>query len=85
MTSTPKDERRDQLIACASAVAKLAKHRKIEPVHVRLVRDDLEIRSVVDTSVKHWTQLTQPVHRGERASSELHRERVVPALSSWTE
>lgn len=41
MASTSEAERRAQLIACAEAVAKLAKHREIEAVHVRLVRADL--------------------------------------------
>jgi len=55
MASTLKDERRDQLVACAEAVAKLAKYRKIEAVKARLVRRDLQIRRVLDTIVRRWT------------------------------
>src|SRR5215472_2680059 len=51
------NERRDQLVACAEAVAKLAKHREIEAVHARLVRHDLEIRRVLDAIVRRWTLL----------------------------
>ena len=64
MASTPKDERerererRYQLLACAKAVAKLAKHRKVEPLKARDVKYDLEIRRVLDTIVRRWTSLT---------------------------
>ena len=62
MTSTPKDERererRDQLVACAETVAKLAKHREIEAANAPLVRYDLEVRRVLDTIVRRWTLLT---------------------------
>ena len=82
MASTPEAERRAQLIGCAEAVAKLAKHRKIEPVHVRLVRADLEIRPVVDTIVRRWTRLTPTRFISTAAANtrgaKLHREHVVP-------
>jgi hypothetical protein len=61
-------ERRDQLIACAEAVASLAKHREIEPVHVSFVRTDLEIRPVLETIVRRWSRLTPPhyISTGEK-------------------
>ena len=82
MASTPEAERRAQLIACAEAVAKLAKHRKIEPVHVNLVRDDVEFRPVLDTIVRRWTRLTPTRFISAAAANargaKLHREHVVP-------
>ena len=82
MASILEAERRAQLIACAEAVAKLAKHRKIEPVHVSLVRDDLEIRPVLDTIVRRWTRLTPTRFISTAAAktrgAKPHREHVVP-------
>jgi hypothetical protein len=82
MASTPVAERRAQLLACAEAVAKLATHREIEPVHVRFVRDDLEIRRVLDTVVRRWTLLTPTRFVSTAAANthgaKLHREHVVP-------
>ena len=81
MASTPEAERRAQLIACAEAVAKLAKNRGIEPLPATLVRADLEIRPVLDTIVRRWTRLT-PTHytsaAAKRRGARLHREHVVP-------
>lgn len=81
MASTHEAERRAQLIACAEAVARLAKHRGIEPLPATLVRADLEIRSVLDTIVRRWTRLT-PTHytsaASKRLGAKLHREHVVP-------
>jgi hypothetical protein len=82
MASTPQAERRSQLIACAEAVAKLAKHREIEPVLAQLVRDDLEIRRVLDTIVRRWTRLTPTRFISTAAANtrgaKPHREHVVP-------
>jgi hypothetical protein len=76
-------ERREQLVACAAAVAKLAKHRKIEAIHARLVRHDLEIRRVLDTIVRRWTLLTPPRFISTGASNmsgaKRHLEHVVPS------
>jgi hypothetical protein len=73
MASTLEAERRDQLLECAEAVAKLAKHREIEPIRAHLVRHDLEYRRVLEAIVRRWTKLT-PIRydqpwRGERARS----------------
>jgi hypothetical protein len=82
MASTSKAERRDQLLACAEAVAKLATHRGIEPVRAHLVRHDREYRRVLDTIVRRWTKLT-PTHFISTGAANprgalLHREHVVP-------
>jgi hypothetical protein len=81
MARTLEAERRTQLIACAEAVARLAKHREIEAVHVTFVKHDLEIRPVLDTIVRRWTRLT-PTHyistAAKRRGAKLHREHVVP-------
>ena len=77
----PGGERRAQLIACAEAVARLARHREIEAVHVTFVKHDLEIRPVLDTIVRRWTRLT-PTHyistAAKKRGATLHREHVVP-------
>jgi len=82
MATTPVAERRAQLIACAEAVAKLAKHRKIQPIPATLVRDDLEIRSVLDTVVRRWTLLTPTSFISTAAANKRgakpQREHVVP-------
>src|SRR5215211_2344227 len=82
MASTLEAERRAQLIACAEAVAKLATHRKIKAVHVTFVKDDLEIRPVLDTIVRRWTRLTPTRFISTAAANtrgaKLHREHVVP-------
>jgi hypothetical protein len=82
MASTLQDERRAQLVACAEAVAKLAKHQQIEAVRAGLVKDDLEIRRVLDTIVRRWSRLTptswiSSAARNPRGAT-LHREHVVP-------
>src|SRR5215472_7901258 len=77
------NERRDQLVACAEAVAKLAKHREIEAVHARLVRHDLEIRRVLDAIVRRWTLLIPSRFISTGASNmpgaKRHLEHVVPS------
>jgi hypothetical protein len=82
MASTSEAERRDQLLACAEAVAKLATHHGIEPVRSHLVRHDREIRRVLDTIVRRWTKLTPPrfisAGAGEARGAPLHLEHVVP-------
>jgi hypothetical protein len=82
MASNPEAERRAQLIASAEAVAKLAKHREIEPILARLQTEDLEIRYVLETIVRRWTRLT-PTHFISTGAAKLrrakpHREHVVP-------
>ena len=75
-------ERKDQLVACAKAVANLAEYPKIEATPARLVRHDLEIRRVLDAIVRRWT-LMAPTHyisAGAAKMSEAARrgEHVVP-------
>jgi len=75
-------ERREQLVACAEAVAKLAKHRDIKPILAGHVRHDREIRRVLDTVVRRWTLLvpTRFISTGAaRSGAKRHREHVVPA------
>jgi len=76
-------ERRDQLVACAEAVAKLAKHRKIEALPARLIRHDREIRRVLDTIVRRWTLLTPPRFISTGAANtpgaKQHLEHVIPS------
>jgi hypothetical protein len=75
MESTVEAERRTQLIACAEAAAKLAKHREIGVTH------DQEIRAVLATVVRRWTRLTPTLYISRAAArfrSSLHREHVVP-------
>ena len=55
--SAVQAERRVQLIALAEAVAELAENRNIKANRVHAVRDDLEIRPVLDTIVRRWTRL----------------------------
>jgi hypothetical protein len=81
MASTPEAERRAQLIACAEDVARIAKHREIEPVHVSFVKHDLEIRPVLETIIRRWSLLTPPHYistGAKRRGAKLHREHVVP-------
>jgi hypothetical protein len=82
MASGLEPERRAQLVACAEAVAKLASTRTIEAVHVGRVRDDLEVRPVLDTIVRRWTRLTPTRFISTAAANSrganLHREHVVP-------
>ena len=80
--STPND-RRAELVACARAVAKLAKHREIEPTHARHVVHDLEIRRVLDSIVRRWTPPGTPprfisVGAAKKSAAKRHREHVVP-------
>lgn len=81
MARTLEAERRAQLLACAEAVAKLAKHREIKPIPATLVRNDLEIRSVLETIVRRWTRLT-PTHYTSTAAktrgAKMQREHIVP-------
>jgi hypothetical protein len=52
-----RERRREQLLACADALANLAEHRSIEPMRPGLVEHDLEIRRVLDTVVRRWSKL----------------------------
>src|SRR5262249_31347066 len=70
------------LVACAKAVAKLATHRKIEPVLAGRVRHDREIRRVLETVVRRWTRLvpTRFISTcAARSGAMRHREHVVPS------
>jgi hypothetical protein len=82
MARTPEADRRAQLIACAVAVARLAKHREIKAVHVTSVRTDLEIRPVLEVIVRRWTLLTPTGFISTAAAktrgAKLHREHIVP-------
>lgn len=75
-------DRRDQLLMCARAVAKLAKHRKIEAMVAGLVEHDLEIRRVLETVVRRWTKPIEPRYistgAANRPHGKLHREHLVP-------
>jgi hypothetical protein len=64
-------------------VAKLAKHRNVEPVLALLVKHDRDIRPVLDTIVRRWTLLTRPKRVISTAAANTrgakrHREHVVP-------
>jgi hypothetical protein len=75
-------ERREQLIALAEAVAQLAENRGIKAVGVHEVRDDLEIRPVLDTVIRRWTRLVPTTYTSAAAMrarrAKLHREHIVP-------
>lgn len=74
--------RRVELIALAEAVAQLAGNRDIKAVSVHYVRDDLEIRPVLDTIVRRWTRLVPTTYISADAQrlrrAKLHREHIVP-------
>jgi hypothetical protein len=81
MARTSDAERRDQLIKCAVAVAKLAEHREIEPISARLVKHDVEVRHVLGAIIMRWealkpTRYTSPA--AAKPGSKVHREHVVP-------
>lgn len=57
-----KDDRREQLIQCAEAVASLAKNRKIVAQHVSKVENDHEIRKVLDAIVDLWSKHVAPTY-----------------------
>ena len=80
--SAVQAERRVQLIALAEAVAELADNRNIKAVRVHDVRDDLEMRRVLDTIVRRWTRLVPTTYSSAAAlrarRAKLHREHIVP-------
>jgi len=86
MASTPKEElqekRQAQLLACAKAAAKLAKHRDIKPILAGHVIHDLEIRRVLDTVVRRWTLMVETSFVSAAAANprggKPHREHIVP-------
>ena len=51
------DERRAQLCAAAQAIAVLATNREIAPQLAVLVKDDVEIRPLLETVVRRWSKL----------------------------
>jgi hypothetical protein len=77
-----KDSAKDQLIACAQAVAGLAENRKITPMLVHHVEHDLEIRAVLDRIIRRWSKLAPITYTTEAALraplAETTTEHVVP-------
>lgn len=73
-------ERRAQLIDCAQAVARLAKHRDIRPLHVHHVEHDLEIHAVLGAIVRRWRTPATLISTAavDLSKRELHLEHVVP-------
>lgn len=76
----PIAERQAQLLACALAVAPLAKNRQITAVHVSKVEADHEIRRVLETVVRRWTKGVEPsfVSSAGRDSATADLDHVVP-------
>jgi hypothetical protein len=75
--------RREQLLACADALANLAEHRSIEPRRPSFVEYDLEIRRVLDTVVRRWSKLVPITYVSDSMTSARKRpgtviEHVVP-------
>src|SRR5438309_702940 len=69
-------DRRDQLIACAEAVAGLAHHRVIVPILATRVEHDLEVRRVLDTVVRRWSKLTPTLYCTPQAAVVSRRESI---------
>ena len=71
----------EELVRCATAVASLATHREIEPMHVSKVRSDRQIRKVLDNIVRLHSRL-EPAHYFSAASQvegvKVHRDHIVP-------
>ena len=82
LRSVVQAERRVQLITLAEAVAELAENRNIKAVRAVDVRDDLEMRRVLDTIVRRWTRLVPTTYTSAAAMrarrAKLHREHIVP-------
>jgi hypothetical protein len=82
MASTPEAERRAQLIACTEAVAKLAKRRNIEPVHVRFRQRRPGDPSGLGNNREALTLRTPTrfisIRAANNRGAKLHREHVVP-------
>jgi len=82
MTKPTPDDRREQLIACAEAVAALATNRNIVAQHVSKVEADHEVRRVLDAIVKRFSVLSVPLFftEGSLGGKEAKRqkEHVVP-------
>jgi hypothetical protein len=74
--------RRDQLIACAEAVASLATDRQIVAQHAGLVTNDVEARAVLDAVVRRWSKLERPKYTTADAatagSGQVRVDHVVP-------
>jgi hypothetical protein len=74
--------RRDQLVACAEAVAALATNRTITPQHVSKLEADHEIRKILDAVVRRWSQLevatfyTTPSL--DESGTKRHKDHLVP-------
>ena len=74
-------EQMDELARCAEAVAMLAEHRDIEPVHVSKVKHDRQIRKVLDSIVRLYTRLMWTSYFSEAACEDdarVHRDHIVP-------
>lgn len=54
------DERRVQLILCAEAVAAVAEFRSIAPRMTAAVKEDVEVRPLLETVVRRWSRLVKP-------------------------
>jgi len=70
-----------ELARCAEAVALIAEHRSIEPVHVSKVKYDREIRKVLTSVVRLYTKLIRTTYASEAARGEgarVHRDHIVP-------
>ena len=72
-------ERREQLVACAEAVANLATHREIKPMLAGHVKHDLAIRQILDTIVRCWTTTPRFISAGAaRSGAKRPKDHVVP-------
>jgi hypothetical protein len=76
------DAGRQQLVACAKAVAELAEYREIKAMHVSGVEHDLEIRPLLTTVIRRWSLIEPVTYITDEAAAlpqgERHREHVVP-------
>jgi hypothetical protein len=82
MMGAMEDSAREQLIACAKAVARLAENKQITPVLVHQVEHDREIRAVLDRIIRRWSNLVPVMYTTEAARdaprSTTAIEHVVP-------
>lgn len=73
---------RQQLLACAKAVAELAEYREIKAMHVSGVDHDLEIRPLLTTVIRRWSLIEPVTDITDEAAAlpqgQRHREHVVP-------
>ena len=71
----------EELRLCAEAVARLATHRDITPMHVSGVKTDLQIRKVL-TSIVRLYGASEPAHYFSEASTvgdeKIDKDHIVP-------